>query len=81
MVLAMLLNKQVQLILIARNSWPRIYVANVLIDTTLDRMDSVKKLILFAILMKPQQEYALLASLDSLYLMEAVRFQITTSLI
>ena len=77
----MLLNKQVQLILIARNSWPRIYVANVLIDTTLDRMDSVKKLILFAILMKPQQEYALLASLDSLYLMEAVRFQITTSLI
>ena len=81
MVLAMLQNKQVQLILIARNSWPRIYVANVLIDTTLDRMDSVKKLILFAILMKPQQEYALLASLDSLYLMEAVRFQITTSLI
>ena len=62
----MLLNKQVQLILIARNSWPRIYVANVLIDTTLDRMDSVKKLILFAILMKPQQEYALHASLDSL---------------
>lgn len=81
MVLAMLLNKQVQLILIARNSWPRIYVANVLIDTTLDRMDSVKKLILYAILMKPQQEYALPASLDSLYLMEAVRFQTTTSLI
>ena len=62
----MLLNKQVQLILIARNSWPRIYVANVLIDTTLDRMDSAKKLILYAILMKPQQEYVLPASLDSL---------------
>lgn len=62
----MLPSKQVQLILIARNSWLRIYAVNVLIDTILDQMDSAKKLILFVILIKHQQEYVLLASPDSL---------------
>ena len=73
-------SKQVQLILIARNSWLRIYAVNVQTDITLDQMDSAKKLILFVILMKHQQEYVLLASPDSLYPMEDALFQTMISL-
>ncbi len=81
MVLVMLLKKQGQLIRIARNSWLKIYAVNALIDIILDRMDFVKKLILFVILMKHQLGFVLLASLGLLWLMEDVLSQVMISLI
>lgn len=60
----------------AKSSLLKIFVANALIDTILDRMVFVKRSILFVIHMMHQQEYVILASLDLFYPMEAAMYKI-----